>query len=76
MGWADATRPQRDHYFFVQERPGETWHCESDEDCERMLCGRVIPVDAAHSKIQYRWGPRKCPDCFLIFERRDHEERS
>lgn len=58
-------------FFFVQEAPREQWHVESDENCEVMLCGKTISVEAPLAKIQYRWGPKKCPDCFLLFGSRE-----
>lgn len=58
-------------FFFIQETPRGQWHVESDENCEVMLCGRVVSVDASFVKIQYRWGPKKCSDCFLLFGRRE-----
>lgn len=54
--------------FFIQARPREAWHVETDEDCELMLCGYRISVNSELSKIQYRWGPRKCPDCWLLLK--------
>ncbi len=55
--------------FYVQERPREAWHVESVGDCERMLCGRSIAVDARPSPlVQTRWGPRKCPECWILLQ--------
>lgn len=59
--------------YFVQARPGEAWHVETDEDCEWMLCGYFISVEGEQQKIQGRWGVRKCPDCWLILRREDQE---
>lgn len=55
--------------FFVQESPREPWHVETREHCEYMLCGKFISVDAAQSRVQYRWGPKKCFDCYVIYHR-------
>jgi hypothetical protein len=55
--------------FFVQARSLEAWHCESEADCEEMLCGYRISVDLETTKVQSRWGPRKCPDCWIILQR-------
>lgn len=55
--------------FFVQEAPKEPWHVETEEDCEVMLCGKVISVDSPTAKVQYRRGPRWCPDCWIILQR-------
>ena len=52
-------------HFFVQLKPREAWHVETDDDCEIMLCGTRISVDEQWSSIQSRWGPRKCPDCWI-----------
>ena len=54
--------------FYVQDRPGEAWHVETEENPEIMLCGRVIPVDTG--KVSDTPGARQCPDCWLILERR------
>lgn len=53
-------------WFFVTEGPRQPSHVESNEDCERMLCGKIIPVDGTYT-VQSWWGPKKCPDCFLLF---------
>lgn len=60
--------------FFVQEVLKGPWHVESDDDCEAMLCGVVIPVDGP-AKVQYRRGPRWCPDCWIILQRLRKEGR-
>lgn len=63
--------------FFIQAVPKGPWHVESPDNCEEMLCGMTITVDAPNVRIQYRWGPKKCPDCFMIYERRrSYEHRS
>ncbi len=54
--------------FFVQERPREAWHVESADDCERMLCGKRVRVDGP-AAVQTRWGPRKCPECWIMLQR-------
>lgn len=63
----------KDQDFFIQPAPRELWHVESDDDCEVMLCGLVVPVDNEMVRIQYRWGPRKCPDCFIRYEARKRD---
>lgn len=61
----------KERYFFVSEGPREPSHVESEENCEIMLCGKVIPVEGprggAGPMIQTWWGPKKCADCFLLF---------
>lgn len=52
-------------HFFVQEAPKEPWHVETDDNCEVMLCGKVISVDAPSARIQQRRGPRWCTDCWM-----------
>lgn len=70
--WVDtppAGARERRH-FFVSEGEREPWHVESQEDCELMLCGIWIPVEGPGSgktRVQTWWGPKKCPDCFLLF---------
>ena len=56
--------------FFIQEVAKGPWHVESEEHCEVMLCGYVISVDAPKAKIQNSWGPIKCPDCWMLYERK------
>ena len=56
-----------DSHFFVQPKEKELWHVESDENCEVMLCGLYISVDW-DARISQRWGPRKCPDCWMRLE--------
>jgi hypothetical protein len=57
-----------DHHFFVQETTKERWHVETDENCEVMLCGKVISVDSSTARVSHRWGQRKCPDCWMRLE--------
>lgn len=57
--------------YFVQAKSGEAWHCESEEHCEYMLCGYFISVNTETSKIQGRWGTKKCPDCWMLLKRED-----
>jgi hypothetical protein len=54
--------------FFVQEKAKDSWHVESEEDCERMLCGYFISVDTS-ARVSATGGPLKCPDCWMILER-------
>lgn len=61
---AQARRERR--WFFVAEAARQPYHVESRENCEVMLCGKVIPVDGP-AVIQSWWGPKKCPDCFILF---------
>jgi hypothetical protein len=63
-----VTRRNRSHFFFVQRQLREAWHVESDEDPTVMLCGYRIPLEGATVKVQYRWGPRKCPDCWIEYQ--------
>lgn len=73
--WTLAYRPvaavtEERSWFFVSEGARSPWHVESDADCEVMLCGRVIPVEGPGTsmvRVQSWWGPKKCPDCFLLF---------
>lgn len=61
-------------HFFVASGPGKPWHVESDENCEVMLCGEVIPVEGpgtAMTRVQSWWGPKKCPDCFFLFGKKE-----
>lgn len=55
--------------FFVQEKPKDQWHIESDENCEVMLCGYFISVDSS-ARVSAHGGPLKCPDCWMILERK------
>lgn len=55
--------------FYVQSGAKEPWHVESDEHCEVMLCGLVVSVDSPTVRIQTSWGIRKCPDCWIEWER-------
>jgi hypothetical protein len=55
----------RDH-FFVQERPRDAWHVESEDDPEIMLCGYVVLVDDLFVRVQKRWGKTRCPECERI----------
>jgi len=43
------------------------WHVETREDCELMLCGLLISIDV-NARVQTRWGPRRCPDCWYELE--------
>jgi hypothetical protein len=52
--------------FFVQEHSRAPWHVESEDDCERMLCGHWVSVDNASARVQTRWGPKRCPDCYVL----------
>lgn len=54
--------------FFVQESSKEMWHVETRANCEVMLCGKVIPTGAPYVRVQVRWGPRRCPDCWTELE--------
>jgi hypothetical protein len=54
--------------FWVQWKPKDPWHRESDEDCERMLCGARIQADLG--KVQTAPGARICPDCWIETEKR------
>lgn len=54
--------------FFIQERPKEPWHCESEDDCETMLCGLRISVNGTY-RVSNNWGPLKCADCWMVRER-------
>lgn len=56
--------------FFVQATSRAPWHVESDDDCERMLCGVVVPLESS-ARIQTRWGARKCPDCWVLVRARE-----
>lgn len=64
IGWMERVRERTT--FFVQEFPKEPWHVESDADPEIMLCGFYISVDSMTAKVQYRRGPRWCPDCWVL----------
>lgn len=55
--------------FFIQKNPKEPWHVESEEDCERMLCGLFISVNGSY-RVASKWGQLKCPDCWMTYERR------
>lgn len=55
--------------FFVQAKPKEPWHIETEEDCERMLCGLIIGVELSMPRISNTGGPLKCLDCWMIRER-------
>ena len=57
--------------FFVQATAKGSWHLESDDNCEVMLCGAVIPVDLPTSKVQNRCGKHRCASCWM----RHEEER-
>lgn len=59
----------RKQTFFIQAEPKGQWHVESEEHCEYMLCGLWIGVEGSKVKIQNSWGPTKCPDCWIIYER-------
>lgn len=59
---------ERDHFFFVQEDAKEMWHVETDDNCERMLCGKFISINSKTARIQSQWGPRRCPDCWMRFQ--------
>lgn len=61
--------------FFVQEKPRAEWHVESDDNCEVMLCGYVIPVEA-DARIKYSWGEKKCLDCFIALKKRQQASAS
>ncbi len=54
--------------FWVQEKSKLPWHVESEENCEMMLCGYFISVDAS-TQVSNTGGPLKCPDCWMILER-------
>jgi hypothetical protein len=54
--------------FYVQQKSKDVWHVESEEDCERMLCGHFISVNES-VKVSATGGPLKCPDCWMILER-------
>ena len=60
----------RQQDFFIQDKPKGYWHVESEEHCEYMLCGYFISVEQMGVKIQNSWGPSKCPDCWMLYERR------
>lgn len=63
---------EKERWFFVSRGAREPWHVESDDDCEVMLCGAVIPAEGPGSqavRVQSWWGPKKCPDCFIRFGR-------
>jgi hypothetical protein len=57
-----------DHHFYVQERRREPWHVESDEDCERMLCGLRISIESKGANISQIPGSRICADCWILLE--------
>ena len=55
--------------FFVQEKPKEPWHVESEENCEYMLCGLFISVEVS-ARVSANGGPLKCADCWMRLERK------
>lgn len=61
------TRDAREGRFFVQESSGQRWHEETEHDCELMLCGARISVNAPYLKVRSTMPSRslRCPDCFL-----------
>ena len=69
--WLDDSPTRTD--YFIQEYPRDVWHVESRGHCEYMLCGKFISVDAAQVRIQQRWGPKKCFDCYVIYKRREQD---
>ncbi len=55
--------------FFVQEKPKDFWHVETEEDCEVMLCGKNISIEPSSVKVSRIWNNRRCPDCWIIHEK-------
>ena len=55
-----------DSHFYVQAVRRALWHVESDEDCERMLCGLRISVDSGSANIATQPGSRICADCWIL----------
>ncbi len=55
--------------FFVQEKPKDFWHVETEDNSEIMLCGKIISLDLASVKVSRSWNNSKCPDCWIIHER-------
>lgn len=70
MSFLDVYAPHTRQDFFIQESPREPWHVETRDNCEIMLCGISISIYASAVRVQYRWGPKKCPDCFIAFHQR------
>ena len=54
-------------HFYVQDAPKKPWHVETDEHCEYMLCGHIIPVSSETQRIRTEPPSRAygCPDCWL-----------
>lgn len=59
--------------FYVQEFSKDAWHVESVEDCEVMLCGKVVSVDAPYVRIRTNQPSRSlgCGDCWIILHRKN-----
>lgn len=68
-GTLGAPRRAPSQSFFIQVGPKQPWCVETVDNCEVMLCGKFVSVDDERVRIQYRWGPRKCPDCFMLYMR-------
>lgn len=74
MWWLGSTERST---FYVQEFSKDAWHVESPENCELMLCGKFISVDAPYTRIRTNQPSRSlgCGDCWMLLQQRQNERR-